>query len=409
MQDWTSGKEIVELNSILISEPPPLPPILEPPLTGVVPFQPPQEPTQITSREFDLTYNKETDATVIGVLLVVILITIKLSVNLTFDTVNNYNQTFVILSITSLILKIIITVWVMKIASRQNRNSTNWGWFAFFLPSLALIIIGQLKKLRLKIELDGSFSASQQVAILLEKANELYTGNRYLECIEILNIAIEIEIENFECLTLRGLSYYQMKNYGNAKSDFENLIKNEKFVSIANLYLGNLAILDKKIELAVSFWLKADELKNENAKVKLDLYQTYTGHYLLDKSNVAKKLTKNYSVNFGEGKYIGGLTEIDNVEKLSNLITELKGYDNGLEIELRKTFKTYHICIAYYEIDDIIFKDAEKEFELHLADGKVFQFQYDHTKDYNNGLKNLCNKFKQATGKTTNAEILLKE
>jgi purine-cytosine permease-like protein len=36
---------------------------------------------------------------------------------------------------------------VVNIAKKQNRNTFYWGVFAFFLPYLAMIIIGLLKKL----------------------------------------------------------------------------------------------------------------------------------------------------------------------------------------------------------------------------------------------------------------------
>lgn len=408
MQDWTIANDIVELKDILISEPPPLPKkMTAPPTVGTIQIK--QTPTPVTSTTFDLTYVKETEATFIGVLLLVVPIIIKLSGTLTFDTEESYNQAKVFLSIAALVIRIAVTVRVVNIASRQNRNSTGWGWFAFFLPSIALIVIGQLKKLRLKIELDGSLSPNQQVAILLEKANQLFSDNRHSECIEILNKAIEIENHNFDCIKLRGLANYQIKNYDNAKSDFETLIKNEKFPSISNFYLGNLSIMNRDRELAIKYWIKADEHKNENAKIKLDLFHTYTGNYLLDKSQIVRKLTDNYVFYFGDGKYNGGIAEVDKIENLSNFKTELNGYENGLKIELRKTFKAYHICIAYYEIDNIVYKETENLFELHLADKNILTFSYDQTKDYNKGLKSLCNMFKRETGKTPDASSSWKE
>lgn len=43
--------------------------------------------------------------------------------------------------------RIFVTIWIVKIAKRQNRNTTGWGVFAFLIPNLALIIIGLLRKL----------------------------------------------------------------------------------------------------------------------------------------------------------------------------------------------------------------------------------------------------------------------
>ena len=405
MQDWASANEIEELKNILISEPPPLPKrATNAPTTETIQIKQAQPPT--TSTKYDLTYEKETEATFFGILLLVVPIAIKISGAITFETEESYNQARAFFAIGSLILRIVVTVNLVDIASRQNRNSTGWGWFAFFLPSIALIVIGQLKKLRLKIELDGSLPTNQQVAILLDKANELFSDNRYSESIEILNKAIEIDNNNFDCIKLRGLAHYNSKNYQKAKADFETLIHNEKFLSLANFYLGNLAIMDRNRELAVSFWLKADEHKSENAKIKLDHFHTYTGIYLLDSSQATRKVNSNSSIEFiyfGDGKYQGGLPEIDQVEKPGSLKTQINGHDLGLDIELKRTFKTVHLAISYYEIDNIVYRVPDKIFELHLTDKNILAFSYDQTKDYNKGLKMLCNRFKQATGKTPDA------
>lgn len=405
MQDWTSANEVEELQNFLISEPPPLPKKTTTPPT-VETIQIKQRPTPATSTKYDLTYDKEIDTTFFGIILLVVPLIIKLSGIVTFDTEESYNQAKVFLSIAALVIRIPVTVLVVNISSRQNRNSTGWGWFAFFLPSIALIVIGQLKKLRLKIESDGSLPANQQVAILLEKAYQLFSDNRYLECIEILNKAIEIEKQNFDCIKLRGLSNYNIKNYQKAKADFETLNKNEKFPSISNFHLGNLAIMDRDRELAVSFWLKADEHKNENAKIKLDHFHSFTGNYLIDSSQAMRKVKSNSTgpfINFADGKYQGGLPQIDQILKPGSLKTQINGYDIGLDIELKKNFKTYHLAISYYEIYNIVYREADKKFELHLTDNNILTFSYDKTKDSNEGLKNLCNRFKQATDKTPDA------
>lgn len=405
MQDWTTAESIDELKDILISEPPPLPKksIVQPTIETI---QIKQTPIPITSSKYDLTYAKEVEATFLGVILLVVPIGLKLSGVVTFETEESYNQARAFFAIGSIVIRIAITVWVVNAASRQNRNSTGWGWFAFFLPSIALIIIGQLKKLRLKIELDGSLPPNQQVAILLKKANKLFSDNRHAECVEILNKAIEIDNQNFDCIKLRALANYNIKNYQKAKADFEILIKDEKFPSVANFYLGNLAIMDRDRELAISFWLRADEHKNKNAKIKLDRFHTFTGSYLLDGSQVKRKVRGNStgeSIYFINGKYQGGLPQIDQIEKPGSLKTQINGYDLGLDIELKRTFKTYHLAISYYEVDSIVYKEADKLFELHLTDKNILAFKYDQSKDYNKGFKSLCNTFKQATGKTPDA------
>jgi tetratricopeptide (TPR) repeat protein len=399
MQDWASANDIEQLKDILISEPPPLPKN-ETASPSVETILITHKPSSVTSAKFTPNYDKETEATFIGVLLLVVPIIIKLSGILTFDT-ESYNQAKVFLSIGSFVIRIAVIFWVVNIASRKNRDSTAWGLFAFFLPSIALIVIGYLK--RLKIELDGSLLANEQVSILLEKANQLFSVYRYSESIEILNKAIEIENDNFDCIKLRGLANYNIKNYQKAQSDFEILNKSRKFSSIANFYLGNLALIDRNRELAVSFWLMADEHKNKNAKKKLDHFHTFIGNYVLDRAQVMRKVNSNTTggfIYFRDGKYQGGLAQIDQFEKLGSLKTKIFAYDLGLEIELSRTFKSFHIALSYYEIDNIVYKEAENMFELYLIDKKMLLFSYNQIKDYNEGLKKLCSRFKELTGKT---------
>lgn len=404
MADWTSADGIDELKDILISEPPPLPKSSKPQTIETIQIK--QTSIPVTSSKYDLTYTKEDGATILGVLLLVVPIALKLSGVIKFETEESYNQARMLFGIGSLVLRIAVTVWIVNIASRQNRNSTGWGWFAFFLPSIALIVIGQLKKLRLNIEIDGSLPVNQQSAILLEKANQLYSDNRYTEGIEVLNKAIEIDSNNYDCLKLRGLAYYKLKHYAKAKSDFETLNEKKLFSAIVNYYLGNIELLNYQRETAIKFWIKAKDSKSENAQAQLDLFHTFTGKYLLDSSQTEKKLGTNSNVEclyFQDGKYLRGIQQIDQTEKIKNLKSELRGYDNGLEIELRKHFKTYHIAIAFYEIDDIIFKGPEKIFEVRLSDNNSLTISYDVSKDYSNGLKILCNKFNKATGKKASA------
>jgi tetratricopeptide (TPR) repeat protein len=405
MQDWTIANDIDELKDILISEPPPLPKKKTGPTTFEA-IQYKQTPPPVTITKYDLAYEKETEATFVGIMLLVIPLILKFSGAITFETEESYKEARTVFAVGSLILRIGVTVWVGNIASRQNRNSTGWVWFAFFLPSIALIVIGQLKKLRIKIELDGSLPAKQQASILFEKANEIFSDKRFSECIEILNKAVEIDSQNFECIKLRGIANYNTENYQEARFDFESLIQNQMFPEIANYYLGNLAIMDRDRELAVEYWIKAEENKNEDAKIKLDNYHTYTGNYLLDNSQAKRKINIDSSgqwIHFGDGKYQGGLPQIDLIEEPGLFNTQINCYALGLDIELKRKFKTFHLAISYYEIDNIVYKEVDKLFELHLIDKNILTFSYDQTKDYNEGLKNLCNRFKLATGKTSDA------
>lgn len=396
MQDWAVADSINELKEILISKPPPLPKKSNTPQTIEI-VQIKQSPKLKTSKKYDLAYKKETDATIFGILLIILTVILSLTGVITFESVR------AIVAIILFVLRIAITVWVVNIATRQNRNSTGWGLFAFFFPSVALIVIGLLKKLRLKIELDDSLSDNEKVAILLEKANRLFSNNRYPECIEILNKSIEIDNNNLDCVRLRALANYQLMKIDNAKDDFETLLNAKSFLSEVYYYLGNIAIQNYNREKAVTFWQKAIEHKNEKAQVQLDLYNTFTEKYLLDNSQITQKLASYCNIVLPKSKYIEGLDEIDLSEKLNKLKTELKLYENGIEIKLRKTFKSYHIAIAYYEIDNIIYNDSDKKLELLLVDKNILRFEYNQKYEYNNSLEKFCIRYMVKTGKEPKA------
>lgn len=99
--------------------------------------------------KYDLTYEKDTTPTIIGVFIVIISMVFYFASgsNDSYD-IEKAQQTRAILSVVSLIMRIGITVWVVNIAKSLNRDTTGWGFFAFFLPSISLIVIGQKRKLK---------------------------------------------------------------------------------------------------------------------------------------------------------------------------------------------------------------------------------------------------------------------
>lgn len=97
--------------------------------------------------KYDLLYQKETEATAFGVFLLLISIVFAVIGPIKFDNENSYNQFKVFSAIGALVIRIIGTIWVVNIAKRQNREPFLWGLLTFILPSIGLIIIGQLRKL----------------------------------------------------------------------------------------------------------------------------------------------------------------------------------------------------------------------------------------------------------------------
>ena len=96
--------------------------------------------------KYDERYSKESDATALGLFLLLINLGMVISGPKFYDE-NSYIVFKIISSLASLVIRIFSTIWVVNIAERQNRNTMSWGIFAFVLPSFALIIIGQTKKL----------------------------------------------------------------------------------------------------------------------------------------------------------------------------------------------------------------------------------------------------------------------
>jgi len=405
MQDWEPADNIKELKEYLVSDPPPLPrkiTIISP--IRIISIN--KKEVLSTSPNYDLSYSRETDATGAGVLLIILIFSVRyIFANITINELS-IQQANVFMIVGSILLRIMVTNWVIKIASRQNRNITSWGWFAFFLPSISLIIIGQLKKLWLIIELDETLSKKQQISVLLEKAKKLFNVERYEESIAILNKIFENDNQNFDCIKLSGMANIQIHKYHEAYIEFDKLVNNNKYLDIAYFYLGNLKSIEGERLLAISYWLKAIEYGNEDAKRKLDQFHTFTGEYLLEHAQVIRKLDcklNGSSIYFGDGKYAGGIKKIDDNENINSLTTRINSYINGIHIELDRAFKTTHIAISYFEIADIFFDEQNGFFELQLEDKNVLTIKYNQTNDYHKGLMHLCQRFNENTGKSAAA------
>jgi len=241
MEDWNTAESIAELKDIVISEPPPIPkssPTLPKPLPNfeTVSIKHTPAPTPVFSSKYDLNYEKEYGATVIGIILSIG----TLFLNLRAQQGAFTNEEWSLLVISYFLIRIPITIWVILIAFRQNRSTIGWGFFAFCLPSWSLTVIGLLRKVRLKIVLDGNMPVNLQTDILYKKACNLFSHNRHSECVEVLNKAIEIHNSSFDCIKLRALANYELKNYEKSKLDFDILIKNETHLSGIDYYLSKL-------------------------------------------------------------------------------------------------------------------------------------------------------------------------
>ena len=98
--------------------------------------------TNSSQLNYDLSYEKDYRPIILGVFV------IGLNIQM-FSEMKYYHESVIIGNIIySLIYRVIITIWVVSIAKKLNRDKIGWGVFALFLPSLCLIIIGLKKKIK---------------------------------------------------------------------------------------------------------------------------------------------------------------------------------------------------------------------------------------------------------------------
>lgn len=406
--DWIEAINVEELQNILIAEPPPIPKKIvnneEKKVENLA-----ENHIELTNEvnslegEYDNSYTNEKEFTFFGIGLCIATIIL----NTTFKVDENNHQMRLALIFFSLVIRIAVLVNVKKVAERQNRDSNAWAVFGFIFPSLALIIIGQLKKLKLDIS-SNILQSNQNQNLLFKNAKKLNTLGSFEESIKILDLLVENDSKNFEYLKYRAQVLFDSNNLVRASYDFERLIKNDKYCDYAYNNLGEIAIINKNKELAINYWLKAKELYSSDAIKNLNIYFTYENQYILNSLQTIQKTQKNSnseSTYFLDGKYLEGLIEIDNYEIPNSLSTRIGVHDMGISIELAKSLKTYYIAISYYEIDNIFYNTTEKKFKLILNDKKELAFEYDNTKDINNGLLKLHQRFDYLIGKKTDFNV----
>ncbi len=140
LSDWTKAKEISHLADYLNKLPPPLPPKRQIKVESI----------------YDLTYEKETDVIMAGIVLLLTPLFLKLNGAFTYENEQSFFTSKAKFALVALLVRIVVAIWVIGIAGRQNRNTTGWGFYAFILPSISLINVGCLR--RLKVEGQPTFA-----------------------------------------------------------------------------------------------------------------------------------------------------------------------------------------------------------------------------------------------------------
>ena len=94
-----------------------------------------------SASKYDESYKRDYSPTIVGIILGVLTLVANI-----FGIEDPQLLTIIIISL--IIFRIFIAVWCYNLARGLNRENRGWGAFGFFLPVVALIIIGFKKKLR---------------------------------------------------------------------------------------------------------------------------------------------------------------------------------------------------------------------------------------------------------------------
>ncbi|MCR9171569.1 MAG: DUF4339 domain-containing protein [bacterium] len=255
-EGWVLASSVEELSKVTLEKPPALPSKID------------DSPPPKSIKKYDESYEKETDATALGIGLIIL----KVGLFLFFQ----YNEELASIKVQRLsyiigsVITIAVVVMVSRIAKRQNRDAITWGIFALFLPSLALIIIGQLKKLNTIIDVDAI--SATQILVLTNDCERFANERNYEECYKLSSQLIESNHAFPKVFRLHGISAYFVNDYTSAKHSFEKILLDEEHGRIAHLMLGNVFFAVKEPNKAKEYWEKAKQMGELRAKENLEKY-----------------------------------------------------------------------------------------------------------------------------------------
>jgi hypothetical protein len=187
--------------------------------------------------KYDRTYKGDSGATIIASILAIISFIIYLTVK--FENESDQQVYLAIVVAINIVWRILATIWVVNIAKRQNRDNLEWGFFAFFLPNLALFIIGLLKKLN-KPSSESQMSKSNTVLTKEEVLRGHATYDKEELSRKNINNNSEVELsdntsDNLELGSSGHITYIRDDASGNVNAKITyNVIK----IEIINPSLG---------------------------------------------------------------------------------------------------------------------------------------------------------------------------
>jgi small basic protein len=109
-------------------------------------------PTPVSIDKYDMSFKKDDSLTTIGIVMLIIGIigTISMQNEITKMTFDEFRTFQIVGIIVSLVVRVVVIGVVSQYANKLNRDSFLWGFFAFIVPAICLIVIGQQKKLKNK-------------------------------------------------------------------------------------------------------------------------------------------------------------------------------------------------------------------------------------------------------------------
>lgn len=135
LKNWTKASQVPELSNHFKSTPPPLP-IVD------------------NSDKYDLDYEKDNEATGLGILLLLVTIGIYLFQDIFPYEAEKLQEKWLILLLCGPVLRVGLAFMLRRIALEQNRNHGAWFIFGLIMPTISLLIIGQLRKLKSKSQFE---------------------------------------------------------------------------------------------------------------------------------------------------------------------------------------------------------------------------------------------------------------
>lgn len=244
--------------------------------------------------KYDPTYKKEDDAMNVGIMLLVIVLIFAIVGPFKFEDREAYGQFKAVTAILSLILRVFVTIWVVNIAKRQNRETFGWGLFAFLLPSIALIVIATRKKLYANIQIVEGLDNEQNSKLLSDKAQEFYNEDKYSEGIRFSEKALELNPNNEIAADILKKCKDAIAQVNNVGSLTQTVIRETtdnkllKIVSKANQTIGADVFIDDLLAPDGIYNYKegTHKLLIENGKIKKCYFIERVKNIVLEKTNV---------------------------------------------------------------------------------------------------------------------------